>query len=205
MAEEKVFKRKVTLADVMAHVENLIGGDRALTTPKPEVAEITDWWNLFAYGPIQPILVDGPFAPHQVIKLGETAYVVSVLALNTDLELPGGITAAHILSDFALPYEIKYQTANLSTWALSEIGGTHTGNLIPGQSWYTDILEFTPTQEGLYEMNVLVRLLGAFPPGKATHFGGFAHWIGDLDPEALWPVEMPIWHFELPIKFMVYA
>lgn len=208
MSDEKEFNKPPTAADVKVRVDAMVKAalDEAMTRPVPEVAEIHGYWNLYAYGPIQPLQIEGPFSPHQVIKINEAAYVVTVLALNPFLILEGGISAAHVLSDFELPYVISYQTANLSTWALSGPSGVHNGNLQSGQFWYTDVLEFTAQQEGLFEMNILARLLGAVQPGTAPHFAGFARWIGDLDPEALWPVDgVPIWHFELPVKFMVYA
>ncbi|HSQ18117.1 MAG TPA: hypothetical protein VLM83_10495 [Anaerolineales bacterium] len=206
MAEEKNFKKALTTDDVKVYIDSRVKAayDKLMATPRTEVAEIQGWWNLLAVGPIQPIRVDGPFAPHQVIKIGEPAFVATLIVLNPFLMLPGGISAAHALSDFALPYEINYQAANISLWAPSPLGGVNTGNLVPGQFWYVDVHQFIPQQAGIHEMNILARILGAVSPGTAPHFAGFARRILDLDPEVLWPPSTRTWQFDLPIKFMAY-
>ena len=207
MAEEKIIKKALTADDVKVYIDSQVKAayDKMMSTPQTEVAEIRGWWNLLAVGPIQPIAVGGPFAPHQVIKIGEPAFVATLIVLNPFLILPGGISAAHTLSDFALPYQVRYQVANVSLWSQSPLGAVNTGNLVPNQPWYVDVYQFTPQQEGIYEMNILARILGAVQPGTAPHFAGFARRVLDLDPEVLWPPSTRTWQFDQPVKFMVYA
>lgn len=207
MTEEKIIKKALTADDVKVYIDSQVKAayDKMMSTPQTEVAEIRGWWNLLAVGPIQPIAVGGPFAPHQVIKIGEPAFVATLIVLNPFLILPGGISAADTLSNFALPYEVRYQVANVSQWAPSPLGAVNTGNLVPGQSWYLDVLSFTPQQAGIHEMNILARILGAVPPGTAPYFAGFARQVLDLDREVLWPPRTRTWQFDQPVKFMVYA
>jgi len=174
-----------------------------------EIAEPEGWWNLYAIGPIQPIGIPGPLLPHQVIKVGETAYVATVLFLNDFLILVPGTTAADVLSNFSLPYEVRYQTGNLTTWTLGQanMNVVHSGagfNLIPSVNFYVDILAFTASVPGLYEMNISARILGATPPFvNAPQFAGYARAVVDLDPD-LFISPVPGLQFDLPIRFQVY-
>lgn len=174
-----------------------------------EVAEPEGWWNLYAIGPIQPIGIPGPLLPHQVIKVGETAFVVTILFLNDFLILTPGTTAADVLSNFALPYEVRYQTGNLTTWTLGQLdmNVVHSGagfNLIPQVDFYVDVLAFRASVPGLYEMNISARILGATPPfANAPQFAGYARAVVDIDPD-LFISPAPGLQFDLPIRFQVY-
>ena len=174
-----------------------------------EVAEPEGWWNLYAIGPIQPIGIPGPLLPHQVIKVGETGFIATVLFLNDFLILAPGTTAADVLSNFSLPYEVRYQTGNLTTWTLgqADMNVVHSGagfNLIPSVNFYVDILGFTASVPGLYEMNISARILGATPPfANAPQFAGYARAVVDLDPD-LFISPVPGLQFDLPIRFQVY-
>ena len=105
IAKKKLLRNPLTADDVKVYIDSQVKAayDKMMSTPRTEVAEIQGWWNLLAVGPIQPIRVDGPFAPHQVIKVGEPAFVATLIVLNPFLIRPGGISAADALSDFALP------------------------------------------------------------------------------------------------------
>jgi hypothetical protein len=203
--------------DARAQIEARVQGayDEAMARLTQEVAEPAGWWNLYAFGPIQAFGVPGPLPPHQVIKVGETAFVGTVMVLNPFLTLAPGMTPLSVLSNFALPYEVRYQTGNLSTWSLGPgaLNVVHSGpgqNLIPGVAFYVDVLAFSATTPGLYEMNISARLLGAAPPFvNAPQFAGYARQVLDLDAESLFfpflpSTGTPGFQFDQPIRFQVY-
>src|SRR5262245_163999 len=200
-----------TVAEVKARVEAQVKTalDEAIARAQQERAEPDEWWNLFAIGPIQAIGIPNPLLPHSVIKVGETAFVVTVLFLNPFLVIPPGTTPGDILSNFALPYEVQYQTGNLTTWALgqADMNVVHNGaglNLIPGVYTYVDILQFTANTPGLYEMNISARILGAAQPFvNAPPFAGFARGVVDIDSD-LFLQPPPGLQFEVPIRFQIY-
>jgi hypothetical protein len=174
-----------------------------------EIAEPEGWWNLFAIGPLQTIGIPSPLLPHQVVKVGEEAFVATILFLNDFLVLAPGTTAADVLSNFALPYEVRYCTGNLCTWTLgqADMNVVHSGagfNLVPGVNAYVDVLTFTAETPGLYEMNISARILGATPPFvNAPQFAGYARAVIDIDPD-LFISPAPGLQFDLPIRFQVY-
>ena len=205
--------QNTTADDVKAAVEARVKAslDEAMQQREP-VTQATDpegWWNLYALGPIQPISIGGPLPPHQVIKVGEHAFVATVMFLNPFLILQPGISAADVLSGFALPYEVRYQTGNVTTWTLgqTDMNVVNSGpgyNLVPGQNFYVDVLEFVGTTPGLYEMNVSCRLLGATPPfANSPQFAGFARAVVDFDAD-LFIAPAPGLQFDVPIRFQVY-
>jgi hypothetical protein len=211
VVEQAMARGGLTAEDVKAQVEARVQAalDEAMMTTSQEIAEPEGWWNLYALGPIQPIGIPAPLLPHQVIKVGEPAFVATVLFLNPFLVLAPGTTAADVLSNFALPYEVQYQTGNLTSWVLGEPGmnTVHSGlgfNLIPGVFFYVDVLAFTPGTPGLYEMNISARILGATPPYiNAPQFAGYARAVIDIDPD-LFISPAPGLQFDLPIRFQVY-
>lgn len=195
---------ELTEEDVEAQVHAAVESayERAEAEIGPELAEVMGWWDIAGYGPIQPIAAGGPLLPHAVIKAGEPAYVVALILLNQFQSLPGGTNAGDVLSNFGLPYEVRYQTGNLTTWTLgqSDMQAVHNGNLVPGQYFYIDVLGFTGNQPGLYEMNISARLLGAAPPNiNAPQFGAFASTVYSLDPPGLFGSAPPY-----PMRFQVY-
>jgi hypothetical protein len=189
-------------AQVYAAVETAYEQGPAGAEAAPERAEVMGWWDIAGYGPIQPIAAGGPLLPHAVIKAGEPAFAVAIVLLNRFQTLPGGTNAGDVLSNFALPYEVRYQAGNLTTWTLGQpdMQAVHTGNLIPGQYFYIDILAFTGNQPGLYELNISARLLGAAPPNvSAPQFGAYATTVFSLDPPGLFGSAPPG-----PMRFQVY-
>jgi hypothetical protein len=181
--------------------------EQALTAPEtvaPEVAEVQAWWDIAAFGPIQPIAPGGPLVPHSVIKVGEPAFVFAIILLNPFLPLPGGTNPAQVLSNFALPYEVQYQTGNLTTWTLGQpdMQGIDNNNLTPGPPFtYFEVISFVAAQPGLYEMNITARLLGAAPPFvNAPRFGARATTVFSLDPPGLFGAAPPS-----PLRFNIYA
>ena len=198
----------LTAADVRASVEARVKSalDEAMEL---QIAEPDGWWNIYALGPIQPVAVGGPLPPHQVIKVGETAFVATVMLLNPFNIIAPGTTAADILSGFSLPYEVRYQTGNVTSWTLgqADMNVVHSGpaeHLVPGVNVYVDVLEFKGSTPGLYEMNVSCRLLGATPPFvNAPQFAGFARAVVDFDAD-MFISPVPGLQFDVPIRFQVY-
>ena len=205
----------MTAMDVQVQIEAVVKSAldearmRRAARTMAEIAEPEGWWNLFAIGPVQPIGIPGPLLPHQVIKVGETAFVATILFLNDFLILTPGTTAADVLSNFALPYEVRYQTGNLTTWTLgqADMNVVHSGagfNLVPQVNVYFDVLAFTASVPGLYEMNISARILGATSPfANAPQFAGYARAVLDIDPD-LFISPAPGLQFDLPIRFQVY-
>jgi hypothetical protein len=163
--------------------------DQFMATPHEEIAEPLDWWDLYAVGPIQPGAsmtppsFTGPLQPNQVIRVGEQAYIITVLLLSTTYP-SSGLSAADLLSKFALPYEIDYDTGDLKKWVLAPANLQHvsSGNLVPGVPWAIDVFGFTAQDEGVYEMNICARIYGC---GKTTAppFAGYATQVVDIDTD----------------------
>lgn len=202
---------RLTTADVKAAVEARVKAalEEAAQSERPEVAEPLNWWDMYALGPVQPLALNGPLPPHQVIKVGEVAYVASVIVLNPFNIVAPGMSAADILSNFALPYEVRFQTGNVTNWTLGQpdmnfvVAGPGQ-HLVPGQAVYVDVIQFTGSTPGLYEMNVSCRLLGATPPFvNAPQFAGFARYVGDFDAD-MFGSSTPGFQFDVPIRFQVY-
>ena len=206
---------RMTAMDVQVQIEAVVKSAldearmRRAARTMAEIAEPEGWWNLYAIGPIQQTGIPGPLLPHQVIKVGETAFVATILFLNDFLILSPGTTAADVLSNFALPYEVRYQTGNLTTWTLgqADMNVVHSGagfNLVPQVNVYIDVLAFTASVPGLYEMNISARILGATSPfANAPQFAGYARAVIDIDPD-LFISPAPGLQFDLPIRFQVY-
>ncbi len=208
---------KVTAAQVKAYYESQLHA--ALTEAKmnarKEVAEPQDWWDVLAVGPIQigaqsipPAgFQDSPLLPHQVIRVGEDAYVVTILLLNPFG--PGAPSAADILSGFGLPYEVRYSTGNLDTWNLGPnyLNVTQGGNFTPFVPFAVDVFKFTAKSgdEACYEMNICARIFGCDVNGKknsAPPFAGFAREVIDIDPGLLFPA--PGLQVDTGIRFQIY-
>jgi len=208
-AAEAALTRQVTADDVRAQVEARLQAalDQALASPPAaEVAELQGWWDLYAIGPIQFTRPSGPFPPSDVVHAGEPAFVVTILILNPHPILPPGISPADILSKFALTYEVTYQTGNLTRWqqAGAPLTSEHDGlKLVPGQYFYVDVLEFTPTDrdEVMYEMNISARIFGC-NENYAPPFAGFAREVVDIDPDMFSPAPGM---GDRPIRFLVYG
>jgi hypothetical protein len=202
-AAESALAAQRSAEDIKAEIEARIQAklDEALARGRPERAELENWWDIFAIGPIQPTLAP-PVQPGCVVKAGEPAYVVSVILLNPFLALPGPTDAATLLSSFGLPYEIQYQTSNLTAMIP---GGTSvtSSNLVPGQFFYVDVALLPTATPGMYETNILARIEGAGVPASAPQFGGFATAILDLDNAGLFGPGPGV-NFNQPVRYMVY-
>jgi len=192
-----------TADDIKAEIEARLQAqlDRALASERPERAELENWWDIFAIGPIQPITAP-PVQPHCVIKAGELAFVVSVLVLNPFLPLPGPTDAATLLSNFGLPFEVQFQTSNIT--AMVPAGtDTQASNFSAGQFFYVNVSLLPTGTPGMYETNILARIEGANVPVSAPQFGGFATAILDIDNPGLFGPG-PAVNFLQTVKYMVY-
>ncbi len=183
--------------------------ERHLATPSQEMAEPLYWWDVVALGPVQPgagllppTSFAGPLLPNQVIRVGQKAFVAAILLLNTHFPTTT-LSAAELLSNFALPYEIEYSTGELKKWQaapayLQHMGG---GNLTPNVPWAIDVFNFVAQDEGLYEMNISARIFGC---GRVTAppFSAYAHIVADIDADIF--KTHPRIQVDQPIRFQVY-
>ena len=170
---------------VRAHYDKKIRDayDEWRSAPQPAVVELQYWWDMISLGPIQ-ITTNPPYAPGDVIRSGEEAYVVTLVILNGAPILPPGVSPGEALSNFALPFEVTYQTGNLTTWSPgpSNVNVEHNLNLVPGEFFYVDVLAFTPSDydEVMFEMNVSARIFGCGENYVPT-FSGFSREVVDFD------------------------
>lgn len=191
-------------ADIKAHYEAKLQAayDQARSAPKLENVDVEGWWDLIAIGPLQPI-GDPPYLSNDVIRAGEPAYVVTIMLLNPFG--PAVPSASDLLSNFGLPYEITYNTGNLTQWkpGPASLNVEHKDKLVPGLCFYVDVLEFNGEglDEVMYEMNISARIFGCggiyAPP-----FAGFAREVVDVDPSFWSP---PPGIVDAPIRFLVYG
>jgi hypothetical protein len=141
----------------------------------------------------------GPLRAHQVIRLGETAFVTTVVLLNPNFIVePGPVSPCQILEGYD-SLEIRYQSGNLTTWAQGGLNTVHTEPLVVNKCRYVHTQEFTPQQEGLFSLHISARIVA---PG--SEFAGFARWIYDYDPGSFWLAPTPGYQFDMPIRYMVY-
>ncbi|HJZ48580.1 MAG TPA: hypothetical protein VKE41_15495 [Roseiflexaceae bacterium] len=224
-AAESALAPKVTAADVKAEIEARLQAALDEATARRADAELAEpelpgripWWDLIAVGPIQPgagTLPAGgsPLLPHGIIRSGETAFIATILILNpVPHPALGGMSPCDFLSMFSLPYEVTYQTGNLTEWkkgpASLNVESDPSGNLVPGVCFYVDILEFEPydLDEVLYEMNISARIFGCSDDPAISYappFAGFAREVVDIDPD-LFSGAPGLG--DRPIRFMVYG
>ena len=203
----------VTAEDVKAKAEAELQAalDAARAMPRDQLAEPLYWWEIYALGPVQfgPLVPPGTFLdrdlqPGRIIRLGESAFLVSVLLLNPfPLPQDPGIIPCDFLTPFQLPYRIEYHTINVDN--LTSLGTVvHEGYLYPGQCYYVDVLEITPSDPGcIFETNICARILDCHKSTpSASPFAGFARSIINLDPELFLPTTFL--EFDNPVRYMVY-
>jgi hypothetical protein len=209
MAEEQEYSKGNAddmTAQLDARLESAVEEARARyeSEPRPEIAELEGWWNLWAYG---PVAVGAHFDPHVVIKAGETARIYTILWIRPWGPPP---TPCTFLTNLACKFEVRYCTGDLCSYTPGPgvLNGVHEVDLVPNQCWYRDYLEFTATRdmEGFYETNISARIVGCAPEA-APPFAGFASRIWRVDWDVFYPYgagERPGYHFYEPFKFMIY-
>ena len=177
--------------DIAAEIEARVTAK--LQAAQAERAELNRWWDIWAIGPVQPGCV---------VKQGEPAYAFSILVLNPALLLPGPSNAAKLLSDFGLPYEVSFQTSNMTSMVPAGTD-TQANHFNPGQYVYVSVTQLPSHLLGMHETNILARIEGAGVPASAPQFGGFATAILDLDGPGLFGPG-PGFNFNQPIRYVVY-
>lgn len=215
MTEEQTVSRgELRVEDVKALVDREVkrAVDETMARGVPEEAEPLGWWNLWAIGPIQPIIPGGPLRPHKIIKIGEPFYVATILWLNPWLILPNGPSVCDLISNLGCDFEIKYCTGNVCTWTLGprQLNVTNKVDMVPDQCYYVDVKGWMaqPGWEGCYEMNICARITGC--PEKATPpLAGFVTAVRDIDADLFYPPPgppgvPPRWEYDIPIRFMIY-
>lgn len=207
-------KLEVLAKQVKAQVEARLRAayEKMLSTPRQEVAEPQDWWDIIAIGPIQPApnsvppsgFFAGQLLPHQVIRVGEPAFIATVLLLNP--VGPSIPSAADIMAGLALPFEIQYRTGNLDTWSLGPgfLNANLPGAFTPVLPFAVNVLSFiaAPGSEGNYEMNISARVFGA-GGSTAAPFSGFAREVIDIDAGLLFPA--PGVQQDTGVRFQIYG
>lgn len=207
--------QQLTESDMINLVEEWMQGqlDRAIAQANAEMAEPFPWWDVYAVGPFQSLgAFPGPLAPHQVIKLGQSATIFTVVYLNpiTNVIAVPPTNARDFLTGFgSIPYTVSVNTGNKSTWQLAPGAGLNTsqsGLLAPfGQTFFINAFTFTPATAGLHEMSIAARIGN---PGSAAPFGGLASWVVDPDTDILLPglniATRPAGLRQIPVTFQVY-
>ena len=196
-------------ADYIEMVEQWLQArvDKKMSEAQTERVEPQPWWDIYAFGPFQGLApFPGPLAPNSVIKLGQSATVITTVYLNPfDIVIasPPTTAAAFLTSFGTIPFTVTVNTGNKSTWTLAPGAGLNTsqsGILAPfGTIFFSNAFTFTPTTVGLHEMNITARI-GA--PGSAAPFGGYATWIYDSDTDIFG--DTPSWNLNAPVLFEVY-
>jgi hypothetical protein len=219
MAEEKETQLSEELSekDILASYEGrvrnaLVEAQRRDQDPSIEIAEPENQWNIWAIGPQQGGLAA---SPGQIIRVGEPAWVTTVVWLNAFYPRP---SACSVISNLGCKILIRYCTGDLCSWDPAPAFNKRSEvPLIPDRCWYVDVFRFTPeaNQVGLFEMNISATLVGC-PPGARPPFAAFATAVRDLDADLFYPPAAPPgvpqpppgvgprWQYDVPIRFMVY-
>ncbi|GAB4437161.1 MAG: hypothetical protein OHK0015_29620 [Chloroflexi bacterium OHK40] len=191
---------EVTAEQVRAAVEARLQAalDEARASGMPQTAGPALWWDMYAYGPFKAPLAPFP-APHQIVRLGETVYIASILYLNETYPYP---TAADVLATFGMPYSIAWDTNNVTSLTKeTNLAGILHRNFVPGQSWYVDIITLTPEHEGIHEVNLRGRITGC--NGElAPPFAGYATLVFEFD-SSLFTLGSHS-RYQGPVRFDVY-
>lgn len=191
---------EVSAEQVKAAVEAKLQAafDAAMASGVAQTAGPALWWDMYAYGPFKAPLAPFP-APHQVVRLGETVYIASVLYLNQAYPSP---TAAEVLATFGLPYSISWDTNNVTSLAREPgLSGKINRNFVPGQALYVDIITLKPEHEGIHEVNLRGRITGC--NGElAPPFAGYATLVYEFD-SSLFTLGTHT-RYQGPVRFDVY-
>lgn len=204
MSEEQQFsrgKRKDSPADTLkANVEAKITAAFEKASVELGEAPPPSQWEVFAVGPFQ----DPALAPGRIIKLGEKAYLVTIVFLNTFMDTN--------VTSFGGRVQLNYHTSNMQTMrpvpAMDHSYCFEPGNpdvdsvVTPYGTFYVIVREFTPAEAAcILETNICARICNCnneAVPGYAA----FVRWIANLDYDAFFP---PVaYQFDHPIRYLVY-
>jgi len=200
-----------TAEQVKAIIENRVETALKEGAARQEIAEPEGWWNLWALGPIQFPAVGGPLLPHKVIKTGEDFYVATLLWLNPNFILPGGVTACQLISNLACDFVLDYCTGDLCSWNASQQYSRSGRNvrMVPDRCWYIDVQKFEATVKGCFQMNICGKITGCEDTGGAPPLAGMVTAVFDFDADLFYPPPGPPgvprrWEYDIPIRFQVY-
>ena len=189
----------------------------------PEIAEpivnvppMYPYWNLFLYGPFQPLGgPGGPFLPHKAIRGGEPAFMLALTWRNPSCInwLCPAPSAATLMS--AYQFRVRIETINLSSVTngpdyQSPIQVFGPGFLNAFVFWVSGPLSPSPLPAGpqgapfLYELNATTDIVGPVP---GLPFAGTATWVfdPDVDPFPPMPTVPAGWQYDIPARLLVYT
>lgn len=154
-------------------------------------------WDIWAVGPYQT--VGEP--PGRIIELGESAYIVTVVFLNSFMN-------TNVIS-FGGKVRLDFHTANTQTMqpvpAMYDSCCFEPGKpdiVLPFGALYIVVRKITPTEAAcLLETNICARICNCkyeSVPGYAA----FVRWVANLDYDLFFP---PVgFQFDHPIRYLVY-
>lgn len=198
MSEQKTFTtetsdpRETLKAEVEVRLASVLQ-ERALETSEAPNLGPFDW-DVVAIGPFQ----DPGHGPGRIIKLGEKAYIVTIVMMNNPM--------CRNLAGFGGKVELSFATSDMERMvAVDDMDYSYCiqvtepcGNPI---SFFVHVWEFEPSVAAcVLETNICARVCnckGYYVPGYA----GFVRWVYDLDAEWLWPAGV---RFDHPIRYLVY-
>lgn len=196
-------------ADLIEMIEQWLQAklDKKMSEARQELVEPQPWWDIYAFGPYQGFApFPGPLSPNQVIKLGQSATILTVVYLNpfdTVIATPPTNARDFLTSFGSIPYHVSVNTGNKTSWTLATGAGlnaTQSGVLAPfGTTFFFNAFTFTPSTVGLHEMNITARIGNV---GSAAPFGGYATWIYSYDTDIFG--DAPGWNVNAPVLFEVY-
>lgn len=182
-----------------SNVEAAIQASFEQATTELAEAPAPSEWEVFAVGPWQ----DPGLAPGRIIELGETAYVATIVFLNTFMDTN--------ITDFSGKVQLNYFTSNHQS--MQPVGamdysccfdpGDYPGLVIPGLgTFYVKVWEFVPTEAAcVLETNICARICNCDDEvvrGRAA----FVRWIANLDYDSFFPPV--VFQFDHPIRYLVY-
>lgn len=209
MASAAEVKEAPTIEEVRAHlqarlksVEDELMARTSGMAPKVEFAELQPWWDILALGPIQ---TPPFFQPSNVIQIGETAFIASIVVVNPIPFIPPGISPLTLLTGVNADIEIRYRTGNLDTWTPT---APSIDSVVPVTGVFNlDVQPFVSGVTGVMDMSISARIT---TPGPGTlPFGGFASLLLNLDSEPLLslfglPGASPAFTNRVPLRYSVY-
>lgn len=191
--------------------------------PAPEIAgpigptaPLYPYWNLFLYGPFQPMGgAGGPFLPHKIVRGGEPAFMIATTWRNPACInwLCPAPSAATLMS--AYQFRVRIETINLSSVTNGPDFVTPVQLFGPGfinsfVLWVSGPLSPSPLPPGpqgapfLYELNATTDIVG---PVAGLPFAGTATWVFDPDVDPFPPMLTgPAgWQYDIPARVLVHT
>ena len=154
-------------------------------------------WEIWALGPFQSASAQ----PSRIIEINQTAYIVTVVFLNTFMN--------DNVTGFGGRIRLDYHTSNTQTmlpvlppYSCCFEPGVEPSIELPFGSLYVIVREFTPTEAAcLMETNICARVCNCkneVVPGSAA----FVRWVANFDFDLFFP--RVGFQFDHPIRYLVY-